>query len=117
MYSVRRMLCRVKQTDLAWAAGLFEGEGSVIVYERQSRLELTSTDMDVLLRFQSVLGGKVTEGKSRAPHLKPLGKWWVSNWTDVRRCAELLLPWMCQRRRARLEELLEQPRRSWLRKT
>jgi hypothetical protein len=44
-------------TDIAWAAGMFEGEGSMGVYGHNApRLTVTMKDLGVLKRFQKIVG-------------------------------------------------------------
>ena len=44
------------ETDWAWAAGLFEGEGSISFVGKNSvRLQMSLTDEDVLRKFHSVV--------------------------------------------------------------
>lgn len=77
--------------DVAWAAGLFEGEGSVSVVPNTARsrriymrLDMHSTDDDVLKRFGAVVGvGRVrgpylTNGKNHKPHHKPYWTWSIT---------------------------------------
>jgi hypothetical protein len=104
-------------TDLAWAAGLFEGEGSVTwqpgyVGNRQPciRLVMQMNDEDVLRRLQGILGGLIS-----GPYLRPNAKdgcirkpsfrWAISRQDDVRTTAALLYPLLGQRRQARFDAL------------
>lgn len=54
----------MKQTDLAWLAGLWEGEGSVMLYSRPVNekriqitpsLEITNTDVVIMNRVRKIL--------------------------------------------------------------
>ena len=44
-----------------WVIGLFEGEGSIIISKRYNTayLKIKSTDLDVLEKVQSIMGGKI----------------------------------------------------------
>jgi hypothetical protein len=99
--------------EIAWAAGLFEGEGSISYARRGGvpRLTLGSTDFDVVERFLNVIGrGGIRANKIRAGN-KPLKTW--SAWTapDCIYVLKLLLPWLGARRRAKALEALEQARK------
>jgi hypothetical protein len=106
------------ECEVAWAAGLFEGEGIVTNWGYQRRLELATTDHDVLLRFQAVMGcGTVLGEKRKMAHYKPIWRWRLSGWLDVERSARALLPWLGSRRRAQVEDLLAHPARAWVRRS
>ena len=48
------------EVDIAWAAGLFEGEGCVHLYRgRYVHLSLEMTDEDVVRRFAKIVGATV----------------------------------------------------------
>jgi hypothetical protein len=50
-----------RELDIAWAAGLFEGEGSIVI-SREGRvaLQVHMTDEDVMRHLAEVLGGNIT---------------------------------------------------------
>lgn len=105
--------------DWAWAAGLFEGEGSAVCtpyFKKRTRyqrfLVVTSTDADVLEKFCAIVGAGVVRYNQRrnAPvHYKPVHRWTCSNWSDIERIARGFLPWLCERRRQAVEFLLDNP--------
>lgn len=100
--------------DLAWAAGLFEGEGCITLNvdrrasppRKYPKAVLITSDADVLERFASILGvGKM----GRHPHkagAKPLHRWSATKRSDFLVFAELLGLRLGERRRARLAEVL-----------
>ncbi len=103
--------------DIAWAAGIFEGEGCIIQdYSSAARsdgarypdfkLRIVMTDKDVLDKVTGVLGGGVWGNKPQRDGNKPTWVWQVSGRVaeDV---AETLRPWLCERRTAILDEKLE----------
>jgi len=98
--------------DLAWAAGLFEGEGCIALSrpaatrpQVQWNLVLASTDLDVLERLQTVVGmGQISGPRDRGHKLHWV--WCVSRREHVRLLLEAMLPWLGSRRRARAEECL-----------
>lgn len=100
------------EAEWAWAAGLFEGEGTILASKkrryRRLEIQLKMTDEDVVRHFRSVVGGKVfgpynydqPDGIVRKPH------WlWRSDGVDPARILRTMWPWLGQRRRARAEEL------------
>ena len=101
-------------SDLAWAAGLFEGEGCFtvsMVHGRypQPRVKLRSTDEDVVRRFHETVGfGTVREENWHTVHQGYKKQWeWFARADEVVPVIDLLLPWMGTRRRARALEVRE----------
>lgn len=103
---------------IAWAAGLFEGEGSISAFgarKHQRSIALAMTDEDVILRFAAVMKvGKIygpygyANGKSRRrEHHKQYWRWTVADKEGVTVAAQMLLPFMGQRRSAKLKEAIE----------
>lgn len=101
--------------EIAWAAGLFEGEGSVYPYRSRKahypRVDLASTDEDVVRRFARVVdSGSSVYGpiqSKRYPKGKPFWRWQATGTRAVRVMA-LLAPYLGERRSARLTEVLAQ---------
>ncbi len=98
--------------DLAWAAGLFEGEGCFSPRRPNGKQSMhlyaaiASTDEDVVLRFAEIVGvGNVVKLRKRLPHHKDAWRWSV-NGDTVERVYDLLSPWLGKRRKARYAELL-----------
>lgn len=67
------------ETDVAWAAGLLEGEGSFLA--KPGTCSPTAvchmTDLDVLERLQGIFGGPIYVVTNRQAHWKPSWKWQV----------------------------------------
>jgi hypothetical protein len=101
--------------QVAWAAGLFEGEGCWNAYVRQSgkvqmQARLGMTDRDVVERFAAIVGCgsiSVRTFSGEHAHWKPAFDWCVYEAEKVREVIELLLPYMGERRRAKALEVLE----------
>lgn len=99
--------------EVAWAAGFFEGEGSVYFYRGSAKssphpiLSLASTDEDVLRRFQRIVGrGKVYGPYNKGAGTKPRFDWQTGSYLN---CAEIMrafLPYLGERRRAKAIEVL-----------
>ena len=91
--------------NIAWAAGLFEGEGSFS--PRQNKICLTSTDRDVAARFMEVIGcGSL---RARIPTAQQLGKktqytWTVSRQEHTQAILAAFWPWLGERRREKVKQ-------------
>lgn len=95
--------------EIAWAAGLFEGEGSMSVRSNHGvNLYLGMTDEDTVRRFHSVMGAGQVYTKRRArAHYKILYAWHCDRSADVTRILNLFFPWFGERRRERAAEMFE----------
>lgn len=104
--------------DLAWAAGLFEGEGTIVQRAASPwlwQLSVASTDKDVVTTFHRVIGigkfygpyGAVNGTNARRVHHKPYWKWQLSDKLGIIEFGNKLLPYMHARRAARLRECLK----------
>ncbi len=96
--------------NVAWAAGLFEGEGC-ITWGSGPRLLVANSDRWVLDKFRRVVGvGKIygpyeyklADGFRR----KPKYIWQLEGWRRCQYVMDLFWPWLSPRRRARAEEIL-----------
>jgi hypothetical protein len=101
--------------EIAWAAGLFEGEGNVglryhaagHVYGAALRLEMT--DRDVLDRFAGIIpGGKVYGPYRRGARRKPMFSFQLGAREPFVAACRVLLPWLGHRRRGQVETVLAQ---------
>src|ERR1700691_3962032 len=98
-----------RDNALAWAAGLFEGEGCFSVGHGNPFAQLAMTDRDIVERFHSIMGvGKIYTQTNRTP-AGNLGKttyiWRAQNIPAFIHVAELLAPFLGERRHARLMEV------------
>lgn len=97
--------------SLAWAAGLFEGEGSIIYARKNIQLSMSTTDEDILRRFSAVVGGKVYGPCRYTRRVKPgfykdVFHWRLNGIANVQTALRLFWPWLGIRRRARAAECL-----------
>jgi len=107
--------------DLAWAAGLFEGEGCFTASHKppkgpnkriyvQTSASLTMTDRDVVERFQKIIGfGSFYDLGAPRPGAQRVFRWSVQDRSGVKRFYDLIEPWLGQRRKARGLEILSIP--------
>ena len=100
----------ITEADVAWAAGLFEGEGCITVTDGRVTLRLASTDYEVVERFLRVveagkLYGPYTRGYRDGFHRRPRWVWVGDRRGAVERILADFAPWLGTRRRARAREL------------
>lgn len=99
-------------TDLAWAAGIVDGEGSVCLDKkgkvyRQPALTVYSTDLPIIEDLRRLLGGTVTPVAIRANMTKP-GWFWKLQGAQCLPVLKQLLPFMrCPKKRGRATFLVE----------
>ena len=95
--------------DIAWAAGLFEGEGSMSVRGNLGvSLFLGMTDEDVVARFATIVGaGRVYVKQRPKQEWKDIYAWHCNKSEDVRRILSEFMPHMGLRRKDRAVEMLE----------
>ena len=86
----------------AWAAGFFEGEGSIYLIPnlKSVALSITGTDYDVLERLQSVFGGKIYDKtyEAKPTHYKQQWAWKLQTKQGVVSVLEKMLPFFGERR-------------------
>jgi len=95
---------------LAWAAGLYEGEGPATRCGGYLRLALKMTNEEAVRRFAAVVPCATVygpynydqpDGCVRKPH------WiWIAQRDDALSVADELRPWLTAARRAQLERVL-----------
>lgn len=97
----------------AWAAGLFDGEGCIVLdrshaYRRQVGLTLAMTDRDLVERFRDVVGGGTITIRppDSGPRKQTLVVWRTGSFELSQYLIAALWPWLGERRRARAREVL-----------
>ena len=100
---------------IAWAAGLFEGEGSIVLRRNTTtggvelRLLMNMTDQDVVERFGAVVGcglvRPVKRCRSIPEHWKDQWRWTAVG-LDAYELLQRLLPYLGNRRSERATEAL-----------
>src|SRR5215472_11663709 len=100
--------CGMREIDIAWLAGYLEGEGCFSShYTCYCELQVSSTDKDVIDKVAGLIGAPVHTHKKRLlnPHWK---QQWITR-LGGRRAVEIMkiiLPYMGERRRLKMEELI-----------
>jgi hypothetical protein len=88
--------------EIAWAAGLFDGEGSITHSDRELQLLLKNTDLEFVQRFDVIVArGRVygpyqydyRDGHRRKPFWS-----WVAHGDAAHDVVDLLAPWLSRRR-------------------
>ena len=97
------------RAEIVWAAGLFEGEGTITKCNGSLQLRLGMTDYEVVERFfEAVTLGKIygpyvagyRDGYARKP------RWiWVAEGTRARTVFQTIAPWLSPRRHAQAAAL------------
>jgi hypothetical protein len=88
--------------EIAWAAGLFDGEGSITHTDRDLQASLKNTDLELVTRFDAIVGrGRVygpyehpgRDGFRRKPY------WiWLAQGDAAHEAIEMLASWLSRRR-------------------
>ena len=92
--------------EIAWAAGLFDGEGTIGQQGNSVSVAIYLTDSDLVDHFYRVVGmGAVSGPTQRQPHLKPQWQWRAGGDAAVV-VLEMLLPYLGKRRSARARAVL-----------
>ena len=95
-------------TQIAWAAGLFEGEGCAFINGKwnQPVVQLSSTDRDIVETFAFIVGIGAIYKRDRKRQNKPIYQWQASKASDVVKVLELLMPYLHLRRADRAHEVI-----------
>lgn len=109
-----RLMNPPSQTDIAWFAGLFEGEGTIICSAKNVRIGIGMTDRDVIERvdrlFPSAAG---IRREVRPPPRQPMYRWYISRQSLVREILTMILSYLGERRgaaaRAAIESINSRP--------
>lgn len=98
-------------TQIAYAAGLFEGEGTVWVRQgtltmsRAAGMAVGMTDLDPLERMLDTFGGKIY-GPFVKKGCKPIYHWRLDGWDAVERIYAVIGDYLSVRRRAQFERAI-----------
>lgn len=95
-------------SEVAWAAGIFEGEGCFTISGGHPRVKLNMTDEDTIRRFHDVVCvGQVRVDDAQLKHgYKRQWEWYSASREGVIATIRLLWPWLGFRRRNRALDLL-----------
>jgi len=97
------------ETDLGWAAGFIDGEGSISIFRCNGKtwrsadkyrleLEVTQCDTLPLERLKEILGGYIEPRRQRLnPNWSPAWRWKLRGWTTIP-VLQLLMPYLVVKR-------------------
>src|SRR5262249_42311059 len=103
--------------EIAWAAGLYEGEGTIVRIAKvgknggpSSWMSIRMTDREPIEEMVRIFGGSFSD-KVRVPSETAKGYkvkygWRVSAWRDIIRVAEAIYPWLSPRRKAQVDAVM-----------
>jgi len=98
----------MKDTELHWIAGIFEGEGTfAFSHGKPKGLSIQMTDKDTLDRVRELAGGNICVTKKQEDHYKDCWKWQIYGASAVSLAREIE-PILMSRRKARCREFIEQ---------
>jgi hypothetical protein len=98
-------------TNLAWLAGIIDGEGSVCFCRthknrnRTPQLVAASTTLDILQHVKSIAGGTIIRKKVYAEHHKPSWTWSLTGPPSLS-IMEAILPFMHEPKKIKRAQLL-----------
>lgn len=104
--------------EIAWAAGIIEGEGSIQAAVRARRgsngepllyvrVRVVMTDRDILERLFSIFGGRpvVAYANTQGLGTKQLYRWEMSTRSGTLTVCDQIYGWMGERRRGQIDRL------------
>lgn len=97
---------KATKEQIAWAAGIVEGEGYLHTTGRNVRLEVMMNDKDVLERLQEWFGGVIMGPYFYSHQTHPSWRWGLYRQEHVRPALRSMLPWFGSRRAAKAHEVL-----------
>lgn len=98
----------MNEIDVAWAAGVFEGEGSFNFDSRtgqSSGVRIQMTDLDVLEKMQSLFGGTIGTAYEAKGNWKKCYYWYLGS-ISADNFVKEIYPYLMSRRKARADEWL-----------
>lgn len=94
---------RPSDTDLAWSAGIIDGEGCIRLMRHKSKKSLTAvvhvinTDARILVKLRDMFGGTVSATPRESDNYLPAWRWQV-NAAHARSVARAVLPFLVAKR-------------------
>lgn len=100
------------EAQIAWVAGIIEGEGCFSVSNKSPKswwISVRVTDLDIIKRLQAYTGiGSTNQDKSTYYiGKKPVYSWIVTKKVQRVWLANLIMPWLGERRSKRLKQLAD----------
>lgn len=89
-------------SDVAWTAGIIDGEGSVVpTFQNTSpvRIKVSNTSMSMLVRLQSIWGGRIASHPHPSHRVKCKAVWdWEIYAAQKRAFLDAILPYLTTKR-------------------
>jgi hypothetical protein len=95
-----------RESLLAWAAGLFDGEGTIYISKARIRASVHMTDLDILETFRSNFGGFIHPQKKQKEHHKKSWRWSLQASDKAMSFLTDILPFLHARRSKRVAEAI-----------
>lgn len=97
--------------EIAWAAGLYEGEGTCCISHGSAIVSIVMTDLKPVQWFFETIGcGKIYGPYQYKKMYKPWYRWSVCGWSNVNDIFDKLKPWLADRRIQQFEKVLRKTR-------
>jgi len=96
--------------NLAWAAGIFEGEGCISVSNdrrRRLKVSVSMTDRDVIEKFGHIMGLGSVRGPYMKAGLKDSWQWEVTSSENVQAVLAAFWEFLCSRRKTKAVEAIK----------
>lgn len=99
----------IKDTDLAWAAGIIDGEGSINLLKMKRkdtygtgltfdlRIDVGNTDPRMLVKLKTLFGGSISKSYEARKNRKACACWHVHA-ENASKVLTLILPYLCIKR-------------------
>ena len=99
---------KANAVEIAWVAGIFEGEGTIVASSSRKslRLQLQMTDEDIVHRFAAIVGVGQINSMKRGEN-KTIYYWTCAQQEAVNAFVKAVWPWLGSRRRRRYLELTQ----------
>lgn len=92
---------QISETEMAYFAGLFDGEGCVLLGKSQAgygiQAHINITYIPNLERLRNIFGGSITLHKKRAANHKQLYEWFISG-RNVHDFLQTILPYLSEKK-------------------
>jgi hypothetical protein len=102
----------VDSTDIAWLAGIIDGEGNVGIYNRYACVQITNNDSAIIQRAERIIQ-TITNCSSKTSSSKRLNRWNRTYWLHSRGGTQsthliltTVLPYLTGRKRQIAEKVL-----------
>lgn len=97
-----------RSQQIAWFAGLYEGEGSLALAGREKQrayIQIDMTDQDVVERCHALFGGTLYGPvfKNSGFNIKPMFQWRLNSQENVWNLLDEIYPYLGERRRGTID--------------